>query len=764
MISFKNNRRFSFLFLCFCFLPLFAMSESLSFSGLDLNSNNELLFSAKTSSGLYTWNNLYRATLINEKNEIAASKEDPTLLTCFPLKMDVFLEGRFLQIRNNDGVFLYSKNKKTLEKISSSSSLHNSPQNSAKIRDNLANISVSPNGKWICYFERTSPAKGKVLLSNTSTGGKFILAENAEFSFEEIPVIWCPDSSFVVYEKEGHLYFVNPKDAFAENLIDEKYRSIGPGNIGNVKWASSKKLVYISHDLVFSIMTNELYTRALYSELVGVGDICGRLPSAFDGKRDKFWINENCNRIVLVDNQHTLWYMELKKSDSDASYVKTLFSYPFVNVPGTAYNFNIFWSQSSSGEQIPIVWIELFRNGVKESYVYRLVKNTEENYAWFEALPLPSFVHDPQLSPNGKSLAFIANDFIGVYDLVGWKERARFSGENMVSFAWVDSNSMYVGGINTIQYWDYVSDNKNVILLSSANKYAWDGSTGRVLAECYAGNYFYNTETKTWEKTETVISRKTLSRNAFWRAFIDESRNNEYENAIYIRSLSGANTTKPLLQAFYTPDPESKKVALIFDALDNSDGISQILMVLNKYGLKATFFLNGEFIRRFPNVVKEISNSGHECASMFYTVANLTSDTFIPDKKYIMRGLARNEDEFYQLTGKELSLAWHAPSYVYSDIIEEASDEAGYSYVKSSVKTGDTNTIEKAARTGTPYISSGTIVENLAKEFEDKQIIPISCGLSYGTRPDYLYNKLDELVSALLGQGFKIVPVSDVIW
>jgi len=303
-----------------------------------------------------------------------------------------------------------------------------------------------------------------------------------------------------------------------------------------------------------------------------------------------------------------------------------------------------------------------------------------------------------------------------------------------------------------------------MIFLASAEKYAWDGETGKVIASCYMGTYFFNNESKIWDKTDTVISRKTVSRNAFWRVFIDKSRNDDYQNAIYVRSLSKINTTKPLLKSFYDSNPAVKKIAITFDALDNSDGIAKILAVLDKYGLKATFFLNGEFIRRFPSVVQEISNSGHECASMFYTAANLNSNTFIADEDFIMRGLARNEDEFFKLTGKELSLAWHTPNYFSSQLVKTASKNAGYTYVDRQVDTGDTKTIQEAAKTGESYISASTLVENLANNFSNNQIIPISCGLSLGTRPEYLYDKLDILISAILGQGYEIVPVSSIIW
>ena len=54
------------------------------------------------------------------------------------------------------------------------------------------------------------------------------------------------------------------------------------------------------------------------------------------------------------------------------------------------------------------------------------------------------------------------------------------------------------------------------------------------------------------------------------------------------------------------------------------------------------------------------------------------------------------------------------------------------------------------------------IMEGIFKVLKDKAIIPVSVGLSNGTRTDYLYNKVDVLISAILEKGYKIVPVSQL--
>ena len=39
-------------------------------------------------------------------------------------------------------------------------------------------------------------------------------------------------------------------------------------------------------------------------------------------------------------------------------------------------------------------------------------------------------------------------------------------------------------------------------------------------------------------------------------------------------------------------------------------------------------------------------------------------------ENFIRRGLARNEDDFYEATGSELSLVWHMPNYFLTNSID----------------------------------------------------------------------------------------------
>ena len=190
--------------------------------------------------------------------------------------------------------------------------------------------------------------------------------------------------------------------------------------------------------------------------------------------------------------------------------------------------------------------------------------------------------------------------------------------------------------------------------------------------------------------------------------------------------------------------------------------MSSILYVLKKYKIPATFFINGEFIRRYPKETVQVAKSGYECGSMFFTALDLTSKDFVVDEDFVRRGLARNEDEFFQTTGKELSLLWHAPFYKADSEVKKAGKNCGYSYVEAGRFSLDTITLEEAARGKPGYLSALELVSFYAQNLVDGSVIPVSTGLSKGTRSDWLYEKLDLLVSLLLSNGYEFVTFNEM--
>ena len=66
------------------------------------------------------------------------------------------------------------------------------------------------------------------------------------------------------------------------------------------------------------------------------------------------------------------------------------------------------------------------------------------------------------------------------------------------------------------------------------------------------------------------------------------------------------------LLPIYKVKTEEKKVALTMNCAWNADDIDKILEILEQNDVKITFFMVGDWIDKFPEYVKKISDSGHE--------------------------------------------------------------------------------------------------------------------------------------------------------
>ncbi|MBI5555498.1 MAG: polysaccharide deacetylase family protein [Elusimicrobia bacterium] len=66
-----------------------------------------------------------------------------------------------------------------------------------------------------------------------------------------------------------------------------------------------------------------------------------------------------------------------------------------------------------------------------------------------------------------------------------------------------------------------------------------------------------------------------------------------------------------------------KMVALTFDDGPSKTYTPQVLAVLKKYNIKATFFMCGEQVTYYPELVKQVSSEGHEIANHSFSHPNL---------------------------------------------------------------------------------------------------------------------------------------------
>ena len=130
----------------------------------------------------------------------------------------------------------------------------------------------------------------------------------------------------------------------------------------------------------------------------------------------------------------------------------------------------------------------------------------------------------------------------------------------------------------------------------------------------------------------------------------------------------------------YSVERDDNKIAITFDCAWNDEDIDSILDTLDKYNCKATFFVVGDWVEKYPDALKKISEGGHEIGNHSYNHADYTKMS----AEAIIADLDKCDAVIEQVTGKKPHLM-RAPSGGYNDTVIKAVDKSGRTYIQWSV-------------------------------------------------------------------------------
>jgi hypothetical protein len=200
---------------------LFSLSSQVSFSDIDLNAEDRVLFTVSHESyneqsekALF----LYDLKLPLKQTTSKIEQSNPKILSVYPEHLHYLSKVQSVRIENRYGVFQYRLADKTLEQKELSSEIEGQTERFIPLQNNTAVHRFNSDGSLVCEFEQTSPSKANLVVKDLYTGKKIVLSTDNDFSFDSLPALWAPlgqgqvqNSSLLVYEKKGRLYFINLK-------------------------------------------------------------------------------------------------------------------------------------------------------------------------------------------------------------------------------------------------------------------------------------------------------------------------------------------------------------------------------------------------------------------------------------------------------------------------------------------------------------------------------------------------------------------------
>lgn len=738
------------MFMCCVFLKMSNNAHAeLSFSTPNINADGAVLFSMHDSLNA-PYESIATVDLTAENPPSSLQ-----MITYYPEQMELLSDRAYLQLRNKYGIARYDISRHS---ISWTRKNWLKDKNTAfDFTSHSSRYEVSPDGKWLCRMQKIAAATSDLIIEDASTGNTQVLVHGIPFSNDSLPVKWSPDGSVLFYEKYGNIYFLNPQALFRNVETNEQNRRIGSGKINSISIAG-KYVFYIDGDCVYRIGLRELYTLGLFSEIIGTGTAVGRLSDVFVPEKDYFSVNETASSLVVVRNGKKITAYDLPLV---GGYYLPITCYsPYTSAVGSVAASKVFWGHDGK----PNLWFKLMPYDGSNP-VAAVVKIADSGIS--ETASLQSAI-PPVVSPDKAYAIVFANDTLAVYNTTTWQTVRHFTSEKAVSAVWYSPNLIYIGGEYTVSRWDIENNSSEPIFLSSASKFSWndDIPIAMINTSTSEKQFIYNQATGTWKATN-ISMPNTVIQNGRYRVYTGDAINRNYSNTIFYRTLTGSAATQTIFPESMTNIGENRRqrVALLFDAYASTDGLPHVLSALNTYKVPATFFLNGEFIKRYPNETKQIAQSPYTAASLFFTEVDLTSNHFNADEQFVRRGLARNEDVFFHTTGAELALLWHAPHFKATQEIKAAASKAGYRYVDSVTYQHDEVTLEDAATTGAKYKSAVEIIEDTVAALKRNGggAVSVSIGILRGTRSDYVYEYTDLLIQAILDAGFEIVSAQELL-
>ena len=205
-------------------------------------------------------------------------------------------------------------------------------------------------------------------------------------------------------------------------------------------------------------------------------------------------------------------------------------------------------------------------------------------------------------------------------------------------------------------------------------------------------------------------------------------------------AVVGANAATRQLP-IYCVQKDYKVLSISFDAAWGNEDTQQLIDILGKYNIKATFFVVGAWVDKYPESVKALHDAGHEVMSHSNSHAHfnsLSTDEIIAD-------LNTCNDKIEAVTGVRPTL-FRCPYGEYDDHVINAVRSLGIEPIQWDVDSLDWKELpadEITARvTGRARPGSIVLFHNAAIHTPEA---------------------LPGIIEALLQEGYQFVPISQLI-
>ena len=194
----------------------------------------------------------------------------------------------------------------------------------------------------------------------------------------------------------------------------------------------------------------------------------------------------------------------------------------------------------------------------------------------------------------------------------------------------------------------------------------------------------------------------------------------------------------------YCVETEKPQIAISFDAAWGNEDTQEILDILKKQDVKATFFMTGGWVESYPDDVKRILEDGHDLGNHSENHKQMSTLSESECREEIMKV----HEKVKELTGYEMQL-FRPPYGDYNNQVINVTYACGYYPIQWNVDSLDWKDygVQEIINTVCNHksLGNGTIIlcHNGAK---------------------YTAQALDTMITQLKEKGYEFVPISQLIY
>lgn len=194
----------------------------------------------------------------------------------------------------------------------------------------------------------------------------------------------------------------------------------------------------------------------------------------------------------------------------------------------------------------------------------------------------------------------------------------------------------------------------------------------------------------------------------------------------------------------YCVQTDQKKIALTFDAAWGNEDTAELLSILERNQIHATFFLTGGWVDSYPDDVKAIASAGHDIGNHSQTHPEMSKLS----KDQIQEELMSVHEKVKELTGQNMCF-FRPPYGDYNNLVIQTATECGYLSIEWNIDSldwknyGVQSIIDRTAESS--ELSNGSIIlmHNGAK---------------------YTKDALETVILSLKAKGYEFVTLSELVY